>query len=242
MDRDEMKLGVDMSDTLKAVFLPDELGYVKYITSNEAVAKVEENTGKVTGVSVGEAIIIIDAGNGVTNTCKVNVVPKPDHVTIDGAEFNVIVGKVIKLPVKMTMEDGSEDCLTTYTLSSSSTRYVAVNSAGQVKGVKAGSATVTLTAGNGDVVTCKVVVCAAPRKVVLNKSSIVLGEGMKTAELAARVYYSSSKYFTYSYEDCLGTGSFSSSNPAAATVDAATGEITAVAKGETVITFTTLNG
>ncbi|MBQ9952027.1 MAG: Ig-like domain-containing protein, partial [Clostridia bacterium] len=155
--------------------------------------------------------------------------------------FNIIAGKIIKLPVKMTMENGSEDCLTTYTLTSSSTKYVAVNSAGQVKGVKTGSATVTLTAGNGDVVTCKVVVRAAPRKVVLDKSSLTLGVGMDSG-LAVRVYYSSSKYFNYSREDAPGVGTFRSVDPSIVEIDPATGVMKAVSKGTTTVGFETLNG
>ncbi|MBQ9952035.1 MAG: Ig-like domain-containing protein, partial [Clostridia bacterium] len=214
----EFRLGVDMTAAVSPVV--DTSSDVKFTyefwTDAPDIISLNEKTGEIKALSVGTANVFVRAYNGVSTheaegervatAAVVNVVPKPDHVTIDGTEFNIIAGKIIKLPVKMTMENGSEDCLTTYTLSSSSTKYVAVNSAGQVKGVKAGSATVTLTAGNGDVVTCKVVVRAAPRKVVLNKSSIVLGEGMKNAELAVRVYYSSSKYFTYSYEDSLGTG------------------------------------
>ena len=69
---------------------------------------------------------------------QVNIVPKPEKVAIAGSEFNVIVGRIITLPVEMEMSDGSTECMTTYTLSTSNKKIAQVNDAGQVKGVKAG--------------------------------------------------------------------------------------------------------
>ena len=241
LNKTTLKLGANMTDQLTPVFQPDEMGDVKYSSSNPGIAKVDEASGLVTAVSEGVATITITAGEGVTNTCEVKVVPEPDRVTIDGSEFNIIVGKIIDLPVTMKMENGSEECMTTYTLSTSNKKYVAVNNSGQVKGVKAGSATVTLTAGNGDVVTCKVVVRANPRKVVLNQSKLTIGVGMES-RLQVRVYYSSSGNFVYSAEDNQGVGSFYTSDANIVEIDPVTGEMTAKAKGTATVGFRTLNG
>ena len=240
LDKSALKLGVDMTGTLKSVFKSDELGPVSYSSSDSAIATVDQS-GKVTAKAIGTATITVTAGEGITASCAVTVVPKPDQIAIEGTEFNIIVGKIIKLPIKMTMNDGSTDCLTTYKLTTSNSKIAAVNSAGQIKGMKAGTATIAVTTANGLKKTCKVVVRSSPTKVKLNASSGTLGVGM-TYTLKANIYYSSSKYFTYSYEDALGVGKFYSSNAAVVKVDANTGKVTAVGVGTASIMFKTLNG
>lgn len=240
MNADALKLGVDMTSTLKAVFKPYELGPVTFSSSAETIATVHPTSGLVKAVGPGVATITISAGDGITNTCEVTVVPKPDNVTVP-AKFNLMVSRTMKLPVTMTMADGSTECLTTYKLSTSNSKIVAVNSSGQIKGVKAGTATVTVTAASGQKVKATVVVRAKPTKLLLNKKSMTLGVGM-SGKLITRVYYSSSKYFDYSAADAPGIGQYITSNANVAKVDAATGEITAVSVGTAKIAFKTHNG
>lgn len=247
------KLGVNMTASVApTVDTSSSVGFAyTYWTDNPEVLSVNQTTGAVKALKVGTANVFVKTYNGVTShstedgrsetSVQVTVVPNPDQLAIEGTEFNIIVGKIIKLPIKMTMNDGSTDCLTTYKLTTSNSKIAAVNSAGQIKGMKAGTATIAVTTANGLKKTCKVVVRSSPTKVKLNASSGTLGVGM-TYTLKANIYYSSSKYFTYSYEDALGVGKFYSSNAAVVKVDANTGKVTAVGVGTASIMFKTLNG
>ena len=240
LDQDVMKLGVGMTGTLKPVFQPDELGEARYTSSDAEVASVDQN-GKVTAKAMGTATITAETGDGVAAACEVRVVPAPEVLAIDGAEFNVIVGNTIELPILMSMKDGSTDCMTSVKLTTSSAKIAAVDSAGRVRAVKAGTATIRVTTANNLTATCRVVVRSKPTKVKLNASSGTLGVGM-TYTLKAAVYYSSSKYFTYSSTDALGVGQFYTSNPDVLAVDAATGEMTALQVGTASVMFKTTNG
>lgn len=115
-----------------------------------------------------------------------------------------------------------------FTLKSSKTAYVQVNGT-SVKGVKAGSASVTITADNGIKKSVKIKVVKAPAKVGISRASATISE-MDTLRLAAAVPTGTQGKITWS-----------SSHPEVATVDE-TGFVTAVAPGKTEIIAKAYNG
>ena len=157
---------------------------------------------------------ITATSNGHEASCKVTVVAAPAQIQIAGT-INVIKGRVVDIPATVVNTDG-DVCETTLSLSTSNKKYVAVSGT-QIKGVRAGSATVTVHAYNGVSARVKVVVWEKPTKAILDKSSISIGEGM-TDNIRARIYYKK-KSFIYSNGDANGIGQFSTGDTSIATVD-----------------------
>jgi hypothetical protein len=140
--------------TLKVTVTPSTLSdkSVTWTSSNTKVATVTK-AGKVKGVKTGTATITCTSkATGVKATCKVTV----GYVMLDQTEVSVKKGKTVTLtatvyPSKLT------DKSVTWT--SSNTKVATVTSAGKVKGIKAGTATITCTSNaTGLSTTCTVTV------------------------------------------------------------------------------------
>ena len=140
--------------TLKATVTPSDLSdkSVTWMSSDTKVATVT-STGKVKGVKAGTATITCTSkATGANAICKVTV----GYVKLDQTEVSVKKGKTVTLtatvyPSKLT------DKSVTWT--SSNTKVATVTSAGKVKGVKAGTATITCTSNaTGLSTTCIVTV------------------------------------------------------------------------------------
>ena len=234
LDKSELKLGVGDAGRVTPSFGKYEMGVVTYVSSNPEVLTVDGN-GNLKAIEKGEATITATS-NGHEASCKVTVVAAPAQIQIAGT-INVIKGRVVDIPATVVNTDG-DVCETTLSLSTSNKKYVAVSGT-QIKGVRAGSATVTVRAYNGVSARVKVVVGEKPTKAILDKNSISIGEGM-TDNIRARIYYKK-KSFVYSNGDANGIGQFSTGDASIATVDS-TGKITGVKKGQTYVRFTTYNG
>ena len=105
------------------------------------------------GVKAGTATITCTSkATGLSTTCKVTV----GYVKLDQTEVSVKKGKTVTLTPTVypsKLEDKS------VTWKSSNTKVATVTSAGKVKGIKAGTATITCTSNaTGLSTTCKVTV------------------------------------------------------------------------------------
>lgn len=118
---------------------------ITYTTSDKKIAAVS-SSGKIKAVAPGTATITAVSGSKKA-TCKVTV------TGIANVKSSVTVAKGKTLTLKPTLY-GITDKVT-YT--SSNTKVATVSSKGKIKGVKKGTATITVTAGNYTV-KCKVTV------------------------------------------------------------------------------------
>ena len=162
--------------TLKAtITLPEKS--VTWKSSNTKVATVTSK-GKVTGVKAGTATITCTSTvSGAKATCKVTV----GYVKLDQTEVTVKKGKTVTLTPTVYPSSLTDKSVT---WTSSDTNVATVTSAGKVKGVKTGTATITCTSvATGLSTTCEVIV----GNVVLNKYTANLKKG-KTVTLKATVY------------------------------------------------------
>ena len=123
-------------------------GTATWKSSNTAVAKIS-SSGKVTAVAPGTATITATLTNGAKATCKVTV--KAATVTLNVTSKSVTKGKTYTL--KATLTGGEIKSWAT-----SNSAVATVTTAGVVKGVKAGTATITVTLTNGNKATCKITV------------------------------------------------------------------------------------
>ena len=205
--------------TLKATITPSDLAdkSVTWKSSNTKVATVTK-AGKVKGVKAGTATITCTSkATGAKATCKVTV----GYVKLDKIEAVINKGKAMTLKATVypsKLEDRS------VTWKSSNKNVATVSSKGKVKGVKAGTATITCTSNaTGLKTTCKVTV----GYVKLDQTEVTVKKG-KTVTLKAAVYPSSLTDKSVTWE---------SSNTKVATVTSA-GKVKGIKAGLAVITCT----
>jgi len=154
LDQTEAILEKTKTMSLKATVYPSKLEdkSVTWKSSNTAVATVSSK-GKVTGVKAGKATITCTSNaTGLSTTCKVTV----GYVKLDQTDISVKKGKTLTLTATVypsTLTDKS------VTWVSSDKSVATVTSAGKIKGIKAGKATITCTSNaTGLSTTCKVTV------------------------------------------------------------------------------------
>lgn len=133
--------------TLKATVTGAEAAKVTFTSSNTKVATVNKTTGKVTAKAKGTATITAKYGD-VKVTCKVTV--KNPTLTLSKTSASVKVGKTTKITAKATPSGK-------VTYKSSNKKVATVSSNGTVKGIKKGTAKITVTC-NGVSKTVKVTV------------------------------------------------------------------------------------
>ena len=184
---------------------------VTYTTSNNAVATVS-STGVVKGVKAGTAVITATCGNAKA-TCKVTV--KTSTIKFAASAASVYTGKTVT--VKATATPSA-----TVTYTTSNKAIATVSSTGVVKGIKAGTVTITATTSTGLKTTCKVTV-KAPSVKFANSSAVVYTG--KTATVKATLAGVSSV-------------TYKSSNTKIATVNSKTGTVKGIKAGTVTITAT----
>ena len=166
--------------TLSATVYPSSLTdkTVTWKSSNTAVATVT-SAGKVKGVKVGTATITCTSkATGLKATCIVNV----GYVKLDQAEATILKGNTFTLKATVYPSSLTDKSVT---WKSSDTKIATVTSAGKVKGVKAGTVTITATSNaTGLKTTCTVTVVNG--FVTLNKKEAYVEKG-KTLTLKATV-------------------------------------------------------
>jgi uncharacterized protein YjdB len=219
LDQAEAILEKTKTMTLTAMVYPSKLTdkSVTWKSSNTKVATVSVD-GMVTGVKAGTATITcISNATGLKTTCEVLV----GYVKLDQTDAIIQKGKTKTLTATV-YPSKLEDKNVTWT--SSNTKIATVTSKGKVKGVKAGTATITCTSNaTGLKTTCKVTV----GYVKLDQTEVTVKKG-KTVTLAATVYPSKLTDKSVTWE---------SSNKKVATVTSK-GKVKGVEAGVAVITCT----
>ena len=251
LDKSSMELEVGDKEIITATVRPEYTTQSKEITwesSNTSVATVVN--GVVTAKSEGKSTITAKAENGVTASIVVIVTepevtpdPEPEEIPITGVKLN---------KTNITLEKGKTETLQATVEPSNTTQSkdikwstnnssVATVVEGVVITVGPGTAEITATTVNGKTATCKVTVTEPQTEpdpevpitgVKLNKTNITLEKG-KTETLQATVEPSN----TTQSKDIK----WSTNNSSVATVSQS-GVVTAVAKGEALITATASNG
>ena len=133
--------------TLKATVTGAEAAKVTFTSNNTTVATVNKTPGKVTAKAKGTATITAKYGD-VKVTCKVTV--KNPTLTLSKTSASVKVGKTTKITAKATPSGK-------VTYKSSNKKVATVSSNGTIKGIKKGTAKITVTC-NGVSKTVKVTV------------------------------------------------------------------------------------
>ena len=205
--------------TLKATVYPESLEdkTVKWESSDKTIATVS-SAGKVKGIKSGVVTITCTSvATGAKATCKVTV----GTITLNKSSVTINKGKTVTL--KPTVYPTTLEDLSVKWKSSDKT-IATVTSAGKVKGVKAGTATITCTSNaTGLSATCEVTVGG----VALDQSEVVVRK-KKSVTLKATVYPETLEDKSVRWE---------SSDKTIATVSSS-GKVTGVKSGVVTITCT----
>ena len=219
LDKKEVIIRKKKTITLTPTVYPTTLEdkSVKWKTSDKSIATVS-NTGVVKGVKSGVVTITCTSNaTGLSATCKVTV----GTITLNKSSVTVDQGKTVTLTPTVyptTLEDK------TVKWKSSDKSVATVTSAGKVKGVKAGVATITCTSNaTGLSTTCTVTVPG----IALDQSEVILRK-KKTLTLTP-IFYPETQ------EDKSVT--WKSSDKSVATVSSS-GKVTGVKSGVVTITCT----
>lgn len=129
---------------------------VKWSSSNESVATVS-SSGLVKGLTTGSTTITATTSNGLNATAIVKVVPLPQSVSIAGNDF-IYEGYTQKYSVSFTPSGSTANIK----WSSSNNTVLTVDSAGNVKALKEGTASITVTTSNGKTNSIQITVKPAP--------------------------------------------------------------------------------
>lgn len=213
--------------TLQETVLPSNAGNknVTWISSDTNIATVS-NTGVVKGIKAGTAMITVQTADGnKTATCAVTVKAAATNINLNKTVITISVKKSYTLKATITPSDSTD----TITWSSSKKSVATVSSTGKVKGIKAGTVTITATTSSGKKVTCKVTVnVPATSIVVSSKENIKVG---KKKTLTATVLPSNT----------TDKVTWSTSNKKVVTVNSK-GKIKGIKIGTATITATTASG
>lgn len=161
--------------TLTATVWPSSTGSgtLSWTSSNSSVATVDSN-GKVTAVGVGTANITASYGGSVSATCAITVEPTALK-GISLANATVGVGYTKTLVPKFNPSNATNKSISSWT--SSDPTVATVTSAGVVRGIKAGTATITATSAEGGYQASCVVTVKAPSSVTINTNYYILSTG-----------------------------------------------------------------
>ena len=227
----ELSVGDGETAQLEAIVAPEDATNKKVLWSsdNPAVATVDEN-GIVTGVEPGEAVITATTvDGGFTATAYITVFRIAKKIELNTNEVTVITGQTVSLTATVLPEDAVDK---TVIWESSDNEIANVNDEGLVTTYKAGTAEITAYAADGKVKSvCVVIVTEPVTGVTLEESELTLYAGAEKALTAAVMPDSATNKKL----------NWTSSAPEVASVDE-NGVVTALSKGEAVITVSTDDG
>lgn len=150
LDQEEVSVKATESANLIPQFLPENTNADKslvWISEDSNVATVD-NSGKVTGIKEGTTVIKATTINGLSASCKINVLAKEiDSIKFNKTKLNLERGNIERLELTILPEDTTID--KTITWSSDDESIASVDQEGLVTGKSKGSTTITATTSNG---------------------------------------------------------------------------------------------
>jgi len=225
---------VGKSGTLKAVVTPANASKTfEWTSSNPKVATITQS-GKLTAVGIGTALIVCETtdGSNLAVSCKVTVkplLPKATSLKLNCKTINWNVGKSASFKATVTPANASK----TLSWSSSDTEVATVSSSGKLTAVGVGTATITCktTDGSNLSVTCKVTVTlpkATDLEFIETEINLMAGESENLIAIVTPA--NASQAFKWS-----------SSDAKVATITSS-GKLTAIGAGTATITCKTTDG
>jgi len=165
-----LKININSTYNMVASILPSNATNknVKWSSSNTAVATISAS-GVITAKSAGQTTITVTTEDGnKTATCIVTVVIPVQSVSLLSTAAVYVAGSTVKLTPTVNPSNATNKAVT---WSSNNTAVATVDSSGTVKGIKAGTAIITVKTADG----AKTAVCSVTVKAA---STLTLSGGM----------------------------------------------------------------
>ena len=221
----EKEMEVGTSQLLSVTPLPSDATNVtvEYKSSDSDVASIN-SMGRISALKIGKTTITVKCDE-ITSSIQISVVAKKDDnievkdIEIANHEDEVKVDETVSLTATVLPSDATD---TVVTYKSSNEKIATVNSSGEVKGISAGTVTITITAGK---ITKKekIKVVVSTKCINMNSDYLVLKPG-DSYKLSG----------TVSPSDAVQSLNYKSLNTRVATVSAS-GTVNAHAVGNTSI-------
>ena len=232
LSQSSYEIAQGMSMTLVPILSPGSAGHCSFESSDPSVVSVDAN-GVLKGVKAGTATVKVTTYNGFPISCSVTVTPAPASLRYDFTKITMLKGDSIQIPEPTAYDVNGNVCPSTYTYSSSSTRYATV-SGSSVKGVKTGTITITAKSYNGKTASFKLTIASSISGLTLVPSAAELytNGGDYVEQLQLQVGIASGTVATLIY---------TSSDPSIASVTQ-DGLVTPLAPGTVTITAKAISG
>ena len=224
------------TDKLTVTFNPSTTNANNTLTweSNKPGVVSVDNSGNITGISNGDAVITVKTTNGKSATCNVTVKTSPQSISLNKGNTTLDLNGTKTEKLTVTFNPSSTNTNNGLTWRSDNTGIVSVDTSGNITAKSNGTTTITVTTTNGKKATCSVTVKTSPQSISLNNSSLTLDiSGTKTSKLNVN--------FNPTSSNTNNSITWNSDAPGIATVDSS-GNVTGVANGTTTIRATTTNG
>ncbi len=226
---EELKIDRGDSAQLSVSVFPENATHknLSWSSDNTSVALVDE-TGSVTAVGSGSAVIRAVSSNGAAAECRVTVVTPVEALEISEGEISLRVSGTHRLSCTVLPEEAEDKALT---WSSSNPGIASVDGDGNVTGMAAGDAVISASSGNRLTASCIVHVKVFVESLTLSAKTLKLSPG-ETYKLGCIVSPVSATDKTLAW---------SSSDTSVASVDSS-GLVSAVSSGSAVITVSCADG
>lgn len=229
----EVEIYIGESKEIGAKIVPSNATDRELIWESKNTGVVSVENGKITGVGIGEAEVIVSTQDGrISENCKVKVknkIKEVDELRLKEREIDLKLGSKYKLQVETIPSNATNQKLT-YT---SNNQNVIVDATGLITAKNVGTSVITIKSANGKMVTCKVnitEVVVEVNSISLDSKEIIIKKDEKK-QIIATVLPSNATDREITWQ---------SSNRSVATVN--NGVITGVGNGNAVITATSKNG
>ncbi len=177
IDKTSYTLNVGSTVTLKVSNNTIDKGKIEWSSSDKKIARVNSK-GLVKGIKNGTATITVQIkGSQYKASCKVQVITPAKQVSLNQTSVSLNVGEKATLKGTVSPKTASNKSLE---FSSSNKSVATVSSTGVVKGIKNGTATITVKVkGTNIKESCKVTVKTPAEELSLDKTSASIRVGEK---------------------------------------------------------------
>ena len=217
-----VNLGLGEKYTLTAVRLPEGASGASYQSSDPGIAAVDAQSGQITALALGSAVITVTAGDAQA-ACAVNVLGAPGKLSLSKSKLTLGVGQTYALTGTLLGGTASQ-----ITWKSSRPAVAAVDANGNITARGRGTAKITGQTFNGKKASCTVTVKPAPKSMSVTLDAATYSVGMRRT-LTVKLTKGSKAGIAVT-----------SSDSAVVSVDNRT--ITAAAPGTATVTVQTHNG
>ena len=228
MEQERLVLGEGTSRKLGLMLIPESADENITWSSDDASVAAVDDKGNIAAKGLGDAVITATTERGITATASIKVVDKGKEVSaieLEKKTVSLYEGNAMTLEYKLSPKN-PEDATVNWT--SSAPEVAFVNNSGLLVAEKPGKAVMTAITSSGVTAQLEVTVKGAELSIAPNPVSLKKGGEQ---QLTAKIMPSG----------LLLDTSWASSDPSVATIDAS-GKVTAVANGMTVVTASLESG